>query len=1233
MAKTLRLVSLNVRGLRSNKKKFEIFRWVKDKKYDICLFQETFCTEDFKHNFQRGWKGKIIHSCSNSSHGRGVAILLREGLQGELIDTYSCENGRIALINIKILDTHYSIVNIYAPNEYREKIKFYDDVKSVIARHSCSNTNLLIGGDFNSVLSSKDRVSGKIDKSTEHLKTFTSRLSLFDVWKQLNEKKTEYTYFNPKMNSSNSRIDFWFGSSQLQSKCNTCSIVSSPAPDHKAIVLIMRLESKPRGKGYWKLNTELLKDPTYVDETTRLIEGAKMNNTEMSRVLLWEFIKCKIKEYSLAYSIIRATGNKNKEMELEKRLDYLDQNTDSGPTDSKEREKIRAELEEIYTSKSKGYQIRSRVKWVEKGEKSTKYFLNLENSRQTTNRIDALSDNSGTIKENDQEILKICKDFYVELYSTKAATQDKVDEYFEGIKPTKILSEHDKRLCEGEITIEECKRSVLGMKGNKAPGLDGLPIEWYKVFWNNIGGLLVSVFNESYEKESLCDSQQISVFSLIFKKGEKTDISNYRPISLTNVDYRILSSILEDRLQKVINELIDTDQTAYVKKRYIGNNIRLALDMIDHCKKVNLKGIMFLADFKKAFDSLEWNFIFKALNLFNFGQSFKNWIKMLYSSPKACIKNNGFLSDTFTLERGIRQGCQISALIFIICVEILAIKIRHSNCIQGFKFQKSGKCIKISQYADDCMLFLRNNNELCSAINILDNFGDVAGLRLNLKKCEGLQLGVKHHTPVPITQAFGIKWPQALKYLGIFIGNEDEILCPMNWDDKLNKIKAVLQSWAKRELSLFGKILVIKSLAISRVVMAATLLTVPNQVIKKLNSMVFSFIWGQRDKISRKKVIKPISKGGLGMVDIEKLFDSFKAFWLNRLFSSDNKTDSWAQIPNMYLRELIPNEIILNLNIDKQCTFTQLKNTSSFWREVIMCFSKVNECTKEHFQQTILSHQIWGNKFISEKRNGCKQVLFLRNWIRSGITYVRDLKFKNGILDCNALYNIIPDKRNLFIELQIIRLALIPYKHFLSNIPTNTSVDKTTPNSFCKSKMIYKHFIEKQSTHSNSMSKKLDDILGQNISHDEVFKKKLMDIKEIKLKEFNYKMLFDILPCNYNLKKWKLKESDRCDVCNEVQNVRHLLFECKYVKTLWETIEEILNCDITYQDVFCGFHEGNTLFANYLCSICSFIIYKEWLICSLKQQSRKAVCNLSYFKNELCFRLEIYSKAGIRYTD
>ena len=139
-----------------------------------------------------------------------------------------------------------------------------------------------------------------------------------------------------------------------------------------------------------------------------------------------------------------------------------------------------------------------------------------------------------------------------------------------------------------------------------------------------------------------------------------------------------------------------------MKNRYTGCNIRLALDFVEHCKKVNMKGIMFMADFRKTFDSLEWSFIFKSLHLFNFGLSFRKWISTLCSSIKACIKNNGYISETFGLERlrSIRQSCQISALSFIICVEALGIKIRSSSSIQGFKLGNSGKCVKISQYAD-----------------------------------------------------------------------------------------------------------------------------------------------------------------------------------------------------------------------------------------------------------------------------------------------------------------------------------------------------------------------------------------------------------------------------------------------------------------------------------------------------------------------------------------------------
>ena len=112
-----------------------------------------------------------------------------------------------------------------------------------------------------------------------------------------------------------------------------------------------------------------------------------------------------------------------------------------------------------------------------------------------------------------------------------------------------------------------------------------------------------------------------------------------------------------------------------------------------------------MADFKKAFDSLDWKFMFKTLDFFNFGPSFKHWIMTLYESHIGTVKNNGYMSDNFKIYRGIRQGCLVSALLFILCVEVLGLKIRQQNELKGFMFGYEEKPIKVSQYADDCVLF------------------------------------------------------------------------------------------------------------------------------------------------------------------------------------------------------------------------------------------------------------------------------------------------------------------------------------------------------------------------------------------------------------------------------------------------------------------------------------------------------------------------------------------------
>ena len=144
------------------------------------------------------------------------------------------------------------------------------------------------------------------------------------------------------------------------------------------------------------------------------------------------------------------------------------------------------------------------------------------------------------------------------------------------------------------------------MKLDKSPGLDGIPIQFYHTFWHILGSFLIKIYNESFQLEKLCNSQGILVLSLLHKKGDVNLLKSYRPISLTNVDYRILGQVIANRLHKVLPTLISPDQAGYAKGRYIGNNIRAIEVLILYAEKENVNRIICFLDFQKAFDSVEW---------------------------------------------------------------------------------------------------------------------------------------------------------------------------------------------------------------------------------------------------------------------------------------------------------------------------------------------------------------------------------------------------------------------------------------------------------------------------------------------------------------------------------------------------------------------------------------------------------------------------------------------------
>ena len=204
------------------------------------------------------------------------------------------------------------------------------------------------------------------------------------------------------------------------------------------------------------------------------------------------------------------------------------------------------------------------------------------------------------------------------------------------------------------------------------------------------------------------------------KDKNRTLLENWEPISLLNTDYKIATKSIAARIAKVLPSLINEDQSGYIKGRFIGQNIRLITDIIECTKTLDNPGIALFLDFKKAFDSLECNFIEKALETFNFGAPLIQWVNTFYSNIQSCVINNGYATSFFELERGVRQGCPLSGVLFVIAVERLGNSIRNDKLITGINFK--GREYKLSQYADDTSCLVRDEKSVEKLFEKLEAF-------------------------------------------------------------------------------------------------------------------------------------------------------------------------------------------------------------------------------------------------------------------------------------------------------------------------------------------------------------------------------------------------------------------------------------------------------------------------------------------------------------------------------
>ncbi|KAL9968770.1 hypothetical protein ACROYT_G020892 [Oculina patagonica] len=663
------------------------------------------------------------------------------------------------------------------------------------------------GGDFNCPLNpTLDKRGGIMiprKSVVSSIECLQNELDLIDIWRVQNPQTKSFTW------SQNSptvlcRLDFWLISNNLCDFVNSTDIIPAIRTDHAAISLILGKVGEVKGPGMWKMNVTLLDDEEYLNYLSVNIpkwksEGEKELSNKRS---VWDWIKYNIRKHNIKYSKDKAKQRIDKERIIQQEYKEATRQFENDPSDLNRccLNEIKEKLELLYEEKTKGIIVRARARWHEHGERSTKYFLNLEKRNHVKKHIRKLLI-SGAITTDPYRILTEQKNFYHNLYKTSSTDTDSIKSFLDNLNIPQ-LSEDQKQSCEGQITIDECKRILETFQNNKSPGNDGIPIEFYKSCWNLICEPFINCVNESFENEEMSNSQKQAVITLIEKQGkDRTLMENWRPISLVNVDAKIISKVIASRLKEVLPHIIHCNQTGYVKDRYIGETVRSILDIMDFTERENIPGLLIFIDFRKAFDTLEWNFLFKCLDAFNFGPEFKRWISTFYKNIQSCVINNGMSSEYFNLTRGVRQGDPLSPYLFLLAVESLAIAVRENEEIKGIAIERQET--KLLQYADDTTAVLSDIESAHKLFQLLDKFRKLSGLKVNSSKTEGLWLGsLKGNEMKPL----GIKWPQdPIKALGIFFTYDKKLLFLKNFSEKLDKIKKLINIWSSRGLSLYGK--------------------------------------------------------------------------------------------------------------------------------------------------------------------------------------------------------------------------------------------------------------------------------------------------------------------------------------------------------------------------------------------------------------------------------------------
>ena len=524
---------------------------------------------------------------------------------------------------------------------------------------------------------------------------------------------------------------------------------------------------------------------------------------------------------------------------------------------------------------------------------------------------------------------------------------------------------------------------------------------------------------------------------------------------------------------------------------------------MEQTKVNNIPGILISVDFKKAFDSLEWSCIQSTLQKFNFGDSLRKWIKICYTDIESAALNNGFATDWFKPSRGVRQGCPLSPFLFILTAEVLSNKIRQNPTVKGIRL--FGSEVKLSQFADDTNLFCGDLASVEQALDIVNVFGKFSGLMLNVEKTKAIWLGKWSKNK---TKPLGMKWVNSpTKFPGIFASYDEKGNNQMNFNLKVQKLQTNLDMWNSRGLTLYGKVLIIKSLGLSNLIYSISNTNVPKEIVSTVKDKMFRFLWkNKKDKIKRTSLYRDFSNGGLRMVDIELTIRSLRLAWIQRLIFGNK--GNWKNVPDHFFKKHGGLNFLLRCNYKGIHTIQELLNENGQYL-TFQDFQIKYHCKTNFLQFYQILSAIPG--FLKEK--------------------ARTRLGQNPMLNYSENYT-----------------------SFLLNQNTEINLEKFKARDYYHLLLAKKH----QSLPTGPKR------WGTDLSMDtedwkEIFSANPKLCKENKLKEFQFKFIHRIVVTKKELFKYGIHADSDCTYCSEPDSIDHTFIKCTFTRTFARNVIDWFN--------------------------------------------------------------------------